>query len=139
MPWSSANCLAACKDCDGAEMTRFSTFVRRRSSGFTTELPPGEGMGIGVVESHGTIVAACATVSVSRRGQLYVDKVVLVVDSADEKEPTRQFRYTMTTTGFRVACNGDLRQSLADVLGESNFQMHAAKQKTPRNGGSIGR
>jgi len=56
-------------------------------SGFTTELPPGEGMGIGVVESHGTIVAACATVSVSRRGQLYVDKVVLVVDSGHVINP----------------------------------------------------
>ncbi|MDH3547483.1 MAG: molybdopterin-dependent oxidoreductase, partial [Gammaproteobacteria bacterium] len=56
-------------------------------SGFTTELPRGEGMGIGVVESHGTIVAACATVSVSRRGQLYVDKVVLVVDSGHVINP----------------------------------------------------
>jgi isoquinoline 1-oxidoreductase beta subunit len=53
----------------------------KEKSGFRTDLPKGEGMGVAVVESHGSIVAACATVSVSRRGALTVDKVVLVVDS----------------------------------------------------------
>jgi isoquinoline 1-oxidoreductase beta subunit len=50
-------------------------------AGFKTDLRRGEGMGVAIVESHGSIVAACATVSVSRRGQLMVEKVVLVVDA----------------------------------------------------------
>ena len=50
-------------------------------SGFTTDLPRGEGMGVAVVEDHGSICGACATVSVSRSGQLSVEKVVLVMNS----------------------------------------------------------
>lgn len=50
-------------------------------SGFTTELPKGEGMGIAIVEDHASICGACATVSVSRRGRLTVEKVVLVMNS----------------------------------------------------------
>ena len=42
----------------------------KEKSGFRTDLPKGEGMGVAVVESHGTIAAACATVNVSRRGRL---------------------------------------------------------------------
>ena len=37
-------------------------------------------MGIAAVECHGTIAAACATVSVTRRGQLRVEKIVIVAD-----------------------------------------------------------
>lgn len=50
-------------------------------SGFTTDLPRGEGMGVAVVEDHGSICGACATVSVSRTGLLSVEKVVLVMNS----------------------------------------------------------
>ena len=53
----------------------------REVSGFTTGLPRGEGMGIAVVEDHNSICGACATVSVSRRGQLRVEKVVIVINS----------------------------------------------------------
>jgi isoquinoline 1-oxidoreductase subunit beta len=52
----------------------------KEKSGFRTDLPKGEGMGVAVVESHGTIAGACATVTVSRRGQLTVEKVVVVLD-----------------------------------------------------------
>jgi isoquinoline 1-oxidoreductase subunit beta len=52
----------------------------KEKSGFRTDLPKGEGMGVAVVECHGTIAAACATVNVSRRGQLAIDKVVIVLD-----------------------------------------------------------
>ena len=52
----------------------------KEKSGFRTDLPRGEGMGVAVVESHGSIAAACATVTVSRRGELTVEKVILVVD-----------------------------------------------------------
>lgn len=47
-------------------------------SGFTTKLPKGQGMGIAVVESHGAVVGACATVEVTRRGALTIDKILIV-------------------------------------------------------------
>ncbi len=50
-------------------------------AGFTTDLPRGEGMGIAVVKDHDTYCAVCAMVSVSRRGQLRVEKMVVVVNS----------------------------------------------------------
>lgn len=54
---------------------------------FRTDLPRGEGMGVAVVECHGTIAAACATVNVSRRGQLSVEKIVVVLDSGHVINP----------------------------------------------------
>jgi isoquinoline 1-oxidoreductase beta subunit len=59
----------------------------KEKSGFRTDLPKGEGMGVGIVHSHGTIAAACATVAVSRRGALTVEKVVIVVDSGHVINP----------------------------------------------------
>jgi isoquinoline 1-oxidoreductase beta subunit len=53
----------------------------KEKSGFRTDLPKGEGMGVAVVESHGTIAAACATVTVSRRGRLNIEKVLVVLDA----------------------------------------------------------
>jgi isoquinoline 1-oxidoreductase beta subunit len=50
-------------------------------AGFRTDLPRGEGMGVAVLEDHASYCAACATVSVSRRGELRVEKVVLVMNS----------------------------------------------------------
>ena len=50
-------------------------------AGFTTDLPRGEGMGLAIVADHGSICGACATVSVSRSGQLSIEKVVLVMNS----------------------------------------------------------
>jgi isoquinoline 1-oxidoreductase beta subunit len=59
----------------------------KEKSGFRTDLPKGQGMGVAVVESHGTIAAACATVSVSRRGELAIDKVVIVLDAGHVINP----------------------------------------------------
>ena len=50
-------------------------------AGFRTDLPRGQGMGIAVVEDHASYCGACATVSVSRRGDLRVEKVALVMNS----------------------------------------------------------
>jgi isoquinoline 1-oxidoreductase beta subunit len=50
-------------------------------SGFTTDLPKGQGMGIAVVEDHNSFCGACATVSVSRRGQLNIEKVDIIINS----------------------------------------------------------
>ena len=52
----------------------------KEKSGFTTDLPRGMGMGVSLSEEFATPVAECATVSVSRRGQLTVEKIVAVVD-----------------------------------------------------------
>jgi isoquinoline 1-oxidoreductase beta subunit len=53
----------------------------KEKAGFRTDLPKGEGMGIAMVESHGTIAAACATVTVSRRGRLNIEKLLVVLDA----------------------------------------------------------
>jgi isoquinoline 1-oxidoreductase subunit beta len=53
----------------------------KEKGGFRTGLPRGSGMGVAVVEDHGSISGACATVSVTRGGELTVEKVVIVVDS----------------------------------------------------------
>jgi isoquinoline 1-oxidoreductase beta subunit len=50
-------------------------------AGFRTDLPKGEGMGVAVVEDHNSMCAACATVTVSRRGQLRVETLQYVIDS----------------------------------------------------------
>ena len=50
-------------------------------AGFRTDLPKGKGMGIAVLEDHASYCGACATVSVSRGGELTVEKVVLVMNS----------------------------------------------------------
>jgi isoquinoline 1-oxidoreductase beta subunit len=52
----------------------------KEKGGFRTDLPQGSGMGVACVESHGTIVGQVATVSVSRRGAVRVEKVVNVMD-----------------------------------------------------------
>jgi isoquinoline 1-oxidoreductase subunit beta len=52
----------------------------KEKAGYRTDLRRGEGMGVAVVACHGTIAAACASVTVSRRGQLAVEKIVIVVD-----------------------------------------------------------
>lgn len=50
-------------------------------AGFRTDLPRGRGMGVAVLEDHASYCGACATVSVSRGGELAVEKVVLVMNS----------------------------------------------------------
>ena len=57
-------------------------------AGWTTDLPRGEGMGLGMIESHGTVAATNAHVIVSRRGQLRVEKVVLAYDCGHVVNPT---------------------------------------------------
>ena len=59
----------------------------KEKSGFRTDLPKGQGMGVAAVESHGTIAAACATVNVSRRGRLEIEKIVVVLDAGRVMNP----------------------------------------------------
>jgi isoquinoline 1-oxidoreductase beta subunit len=53
----------------------------KEKAGFRTDLPKGQGMGVAILEDHGSICAACATVRVSKAGELAVEKVVIVIDS----------------------------------------------------------
>jgi isoquinoline 1-oxidoreductase beta subunit len=50
-------------------------------SGYTTDLPDGMGMGVAVAEDHGSICGACATVSVGRRGDFFIEKIIVVQNS----------------------------------------------------------
>ena len=59
----------------------------KEKSGYRTDLPKGEGMGVAIQESFGSIVAMCAKVSVSRRGQLTVDTYDVVVDCGNLVTP----------------------------------------------------
>jgi isoquinoline 1-oxidoreductase beta subunit len=59
----------------------------KEKSGFRTDLPRGQGMGVAIVEDHGSIAAACATVGVSRAGALKVEKVAIVIDSGHVINP----------------------------------------------------
>jgi isoquinoline 1-oxidoreductase beta subunit len=59
----------------------------KERSGFRTDLPKGQGMGVAIVEDHGSICAACATVRVSPQGELTVEKVVIVIDSGHVINP----------------------------------------------------
>ena len=56
-------------------------------SGFRTDLPMGQGMGVAVVEDHNSICGACATVTVSRRGALRVEQVQYVIDNGHMINP----------------------------------------------------
>jgi isoquinoline 1-oxidoreductase beta subunit len=59
----------------------------REKAGFRTDLPRGQGMGVAIVEDHGSICAACATVRVSQKGELDVERVVIVIDSGHVINP----------------------------------------------------
>jgi len=54
---------------------------------FTTDLPRGEGMGVAIMEDHATLAGAIAHVTVSRRGQLRIEKVWNVINSGHMINP----------------------------------------------------
>ena len=67
------------------EQPRFKAALEKAAemSGWGTPLPPGEGRGIAICESFGTIVAEVAHVAVSPEGQLQVKHVYAAVDCGD--------------------------------------------------------
>lgn len=72
-------------------------------AGFTTDLPRGMGMGIAVVESHGSTVGACATVEVTRRGNLYIDKVLIVSNSGYTLNPRAATEQARSCIGWELS------------------------------------
>jgi isoquinoline 1-oxidoreductase beta subunit len=75
----------------------------KEESGFTTDLPPGIGMGIAVVESHGSTVGACATVEVTRRGSLFIDKVLIVSNSGYTINPRAAAEQSKSCVGWELS------------------------------------
>ena len=72
-------------------------------AGWTTDLPRGQGMGIGVAEDHGSITAAVATVDVSRRGSLYIDKVLIVTNSGYLLNPLGAHEQNFSCVGWELS------------------------------------
>jgi len=66
---------------EGNEPWQRILLAMKEKSGWRTDMGSGEGMGCAVVESHGTIAGCVATVSVSRRGQIYIDKLDYYINS----------------------------------------------------------
>ena len=66
---------------EGNERWQRVLLAMKEKSGWTTDMGKGEGMGCAVVESHGTIAGCVATVSVSRRGQIFVDRLQYFINS----------------------------------------------------------
>ena len=72
-----------------AKQPRFKAVLEKAAamSGWATPLPPGEGRGIAICESFGTIVAEVAHVAVSAEGRLQVRHVYAAVDCGDIVNP----------------------------------------------------
>jgi isoquinoline 1-oxidoreductase beta subunit len=91
-------------------------------AGWTTDLPRGTGMGIGISEEFSTPVMQCATVSVSRRGTLTVEKIVAVVDCGHLVNPeiaTNQVESAIVY-GLSFGWTGDLTIRNG-IVQENNF------------------
>lgn len=59
----------------------------KEKAGFRTDLPKGEGMGVAIMEDHASICATCATVTVSKRGVLNIEKLFVVINSGHVINP----------------------------------------------------
>lgn len=66
---------------EGNEPWQRVLLAMKEKSGWSTDLGDGAGMGCGVVESHGTIAGCVATVEVSRRGQIFIDRLQFFINS----------------------------------------------------------
>ena len=54
--------------------------IAAKEAGWTTDLGRGEGMGVGLAEAFGTVVAQVARVTVGRRGHLRVESIDCAID-----------------------------------------------------------
>jgi isoquinoline 1-oxidoreductase beta subunit len=91
-------------------------------SGWTTDLPPGTGMGIGIAEEFGTVCGQVATVTVSRRGQITIDKIVAAVDCGHLVNPLMAQGQVESAivTGLSACMAGEITISGGKVV-EDNF------------------
>lgn len=96
--------------------------VAAREAGWTTDLGRGEGMGIGMAEAFGTIVAQVALVSVSRRGNLRVERIDCAVDCGNVINPrtVEMQMESCVVTGLAAALYGEINVRNGAVV-EANF------------------
>lgn len=66
---------------EGNEPWQRVLMAMKEKSGWTTDMPDGEGMGIAIVDSHGTYAGCVASVAVSRRGEIYVERLQYFINS----------------------------------------------------------
>ena len=97
----------------------------KAKAGYRMDLPRGEGMGVAVVESHGTIAGAVATVTVSRRGQLRVEKMVLALDSGHVINPLNATEQVEGSVVFGLAhLMGGGLEFQKGMVANSNFDTY---------------
>jgi isoquinoline 1-oxidoreductase beta subunit len=109
------------------EHPRFRAALERVASmaGWGTPLPEGEGRGIAIAESFGSIVAEVAHVSVSRDGALRVKQVFAAVDCGDVINPDSAAAQVEggIVFGLSAALVGEITVAAGRVV-ESNFHDH---------------
>jgi isoquinoline 1-oxidoreductase beta subunit len=110
-----------------AEEPRFRAVLERVAAmaAWTTPLPSGEGRGIALVESFGTIVGEVAHVSVTNDGQLKVKHIYAAVDCGDvvnTDTATAQVEGGIVF-GLSAAMAGEITINEGRVV-ESNFHDH---------------
>ncbi|MDE0784032.1 MAG: molybdopterin-dependent oxidoreductase [Planktomarina sp.] len=66
---------------EGNEPVQRVLLAMKEKSGWKTDLGPGVGMGLALVESHGTVSGCVATVEISRRGQIFIDRLQYFINS----------------------------------------------------------
>ena len=87
---------------EGNEKWQRVLLAMKEKSGFRTDLPDGQGMGIAIFESHGSIGGCCATVSVSKRGDLAVEKVDMFVNSGYILNPRNAREQVESAVAFEL-------------------------------------
>ena len=112
---------------EGNERWQRVLLKMKEVAGFTTKLPKGQGMGIAVVESHGATVGVCATVEVSRRGSLSIEKNVVVSNTGYVINPRaahEQVRGCVAWELSHVLHGGlDIREGRVNNVNFNNYKM----------------
>ena len=99
--------------------------VAAKEAGWTSDLRRGEGMGVGLAEAFGTIVAQIAYVTVSRRGQLRVETIDCALDCGHVIHP-RLVEMQMESSivfGLTAALYGEVHIKNGAVV-EDNFDSY---------------
>ena len=102
--------------------------VAAKEAGWTTDLRRGEGMGVGLAEAFGTIVAQVAYVTVSRRGQLRVETIDCALDCGHVIHP-RLVEMQMESSivfGLTAALYGEVHIQNGAVV-EDNFDSYRTR------------
>ena len=96
-----------------------------KESGWTTDLGRGEGMGVGMAEAFGTIVAQVAYVTVSRRGQLRVETIDCAIDCGHVIHPklVQMQMESSIVFGLTAALYGEIHIKNGTVV-EDNFDQY---------------